>query len=1444
MLPYLTLFLTIPRPVGLKEAALDSPTFRATTIHFGDQVDLAERWLDDYLRSASRVVGEIGTLEMLVNTFMSHALLPLNVSEAVMDHDYSLLAIKRYGEGAKDYWASTLNFLRRLSVLVIEPIKAFLNSDLKHFKEARRLLDQNQRHYDALQARYSAQAKSKEPSSLREDAFQLHEARKAYIKSSMDFCVLAPRLRANLDKLVVRVFFDQWREMRTSRDNSAAALSRHAQEMDRIRGWTREMESSEKAFTKELQVARKQLEETAEAAARPSRELDDYSVPATPYLGATAMSIASPRKDGSEKSEKQGWLNLRTYTGKPTRTVWVRRWAFLKNGIFGWLIQGSRSGGVEESERIGVLLCNIRPAMQEERRFCFEIKTKNTTMLIQAETQNELNEWLAVFDAAKQRALDDPTSTDIAPGKPSATPDPAFSISPPPVPEFAAVLSESLSPGGDDSYNVDRSSTLPIPGSDLGRESLDPAVPRRSTMLDREEGTREHAARIISKLDLHRKGGSGSSLGGSPATPTGGGIASLIAASHGSMPVGPGVPPKGAEPDPQKSRSTFTLALRDMPPNSLAPSTLANPPAPTSLSKAAVIVSGERGISVGTTGGMPGGMLANLWGSSNWGFVNRLERGEIKPQETPQLSDTPILKSTPNLDLPGTRSISPGQKSRAVSLMKEASHGPSSSTSDLAVDSHKRGLSPPKVRHRQTISLDGDAAKLQRSVFAPQEFPNYYPLQLKTQDAQFRLLFPNVQREEKLVMVFRATWNPNDQQEFPGRAYVTTSDIYFYSNHLGLVLTSGVILKSIDEVTAAPGRDCDFLFLHLKDAKTDQPTRITIKTFLENLKLLQRRLNFLIRNINSDEPMSLEETIKALIKMEYEAPQRSPSLESWEDVSPNTPMDDSGILGRSRSGRTPTDLKAPIRVDHTLESHGGKSGYGKEIAKFKLPAQPVEYVPAGNLSLAVEKKFDISPKALFHVLFGDKSAVWQLLIHERQAHDIRQGPWISIDKGHYRRDFEYLVESHDYIGRKTKISVRDYQVVDVMNDHLCYVVTDKRTAWHLPYRRNFRLVSKLVITHVAKSRSKLAIFTKVEWLHDPLVAKGIVTSQANNDLSLSSLDIVDLVSDQVRRLGPYSRTRKAIQIFGTIGQTTSTMQFSSDAATHPNLEMRQVPKARSLFNLLSQTLASFGQSAITSLLVWFGAAVRWVWKTCSANSIILAILALSLLTNTFYSGRDGMEWWHDRKAVRFMQRVGIKPNTVMSKAIYSHDIDDMLSYNMPSDQSTFSRILSSALNSTDRTNTPQSPSENLCFNTFYTSTSHLGTEPPLPITSSTSSSPPSSFSSPSSKSPITLKLHQSRLRLATYRHDLLVAMRVVNSIEREMLIGEWERWIGNERRRCDTVKLLLEGGNSNDDDNNDDGSGSDSERKRHRAELKERFNDYCGSCDRAAEAALTGSSTS
>lgn len=53
-----------------------------------------------------------------------------------------------------------------------------------------------------------------------------------------------------------------------------------------------------------------------------------------------------------------------------------------------------------------------------------------------------------------------------------------------------------------------------------------------------------------------------------------------------------------------------------------------------------------------------------------------------------------------------------------------------------------------------------------------------------------------------------------------------------------------------------------------------------------------------------------------------------------------------------------------------------------------------------------------------------------------------------------------------------------------------YVVADRKTPWHLPHRERFMLVTKIVISHVAKSKCKLSIWTAVEWSNAPAISKG------------------------------------------------------------------------------------------------------------------------------------------------------------------------------------------------------------------------------------------------------------------------------------------------------------------------------------------------------------------
>ncbi|KAH8595851.1 hypothetical protein B0O99DRAFT_144720 [Bisporella sp. PMI_857] len=1356
-------------PAGLKEAALDSPTFRATAVHFADQVEIIEKWLDAYVKSISKLVHDVSSLEETFNNFLSRSVPPSDVSEAVLDHDYTLLAMKRFGEGSREWWSQAIIGMKKMNPNIVEPIKSFMAGELRNFKDARKYLEQSQKTFDNTLARYVGQSKTKEPSSLREDAFQVHETRKAYLKASLDFCLLAPQLRYTIDKLLVKISSDQWREMRRSKEANADTFTKWGTEMDRVRGWSREMEVGETVFRRELQIARRDIAEHAAQTSKPSRELEDYNLSTVAFLGSkgpSTLNLQSQRKE-RERSEKQGWLFLRIVSGKPARTTWVRRWFYVKNGIFGWLVQGAVSGGVEESEKIGVLLCNVKPAVQEERRFCFEVKTKNQAILVQAETQTQLMEWLGTFELAKTKALEASANDDY---KHPGGIDPAFAITQPSIPEFAAKAVDGghAAHGSDDLATITPNTLGGAGGLDAAglatRNSFDVTAPRRS-VTTREEGesSRDHATRIMQKLDLHRKPTViPEEKSSSPASA--GGIASLISASHNILPVYTGASTSQVAPAVQKSALPSIPKFSETHTTTLAPSTLANPPAPTNLSKFAVIASGERGIGIGrsdATGGMPSGIMANSWGSSNWGYINRLGKGEIK-------ASSAIDRSAP--PSPALKALDP------------------SPTIISSENSSVRG-------HRQTVSVDVEAAAKIHNQFKPEVFPSNYPLELKTQEAQFRMLFPNVSREDKVLLVFRATWNPNEQQEFPGRVYVTQNDVYFYSHHLGLVLISGVSLESITEVTAAPGKNCDFLFLHLREgAAGDDVTRITVKTFLEPLRLLQNRLNYLIDISQSEDQMSLEDIMTALIKMEEDDPTRSPSMESWEDVDVNTPIDNGTASGRSRYHR-------PIHIEKGI--HPGRSR--KDVSTFHFPTHPVIYEPKNMQQKAVERQFDIGAKALFHVMFGDKSTVFDILYHERRAQRIARGPWISSEGGHMRRDFEFQIDYTDMFRRARQANVVDYQVIDILNEHTCYVVIDHKTPWHLPHHKDFMLVSKIVITHVSKAKCKLAIYTKVDWFKTPKFSKNLVEKQALGDSSSDALDLADVITDQVRQLGSQGKAKRAVNIFGDVGQQTAISIYEprqSASSKRPQI------KQRTLTHMALETLSSFGESCISSVMMWMFALIRSIWRACTANRLLVFALIFSILFNTLIVKKDASSWWSERNATKFMGRLGVGPNPIMSKAIYLKDLDDALTA-IPVEVS--------------------GRSGSKCYTQFRSLTNSTDMDASYQTAGS-------AFTDATTRS-TAKRLRRTRQNLGSYRHELLVAMRVVNNVEREMIKAEWENWLLDENTRCKQVQAMLQEGLARSASQKKlkgaelkTQEAKQKERESKVAELRKWHREYCGDC--------------
>jgi len=225
-------------------------------------------------------------------------------------------------------------------------------------------------------------------------------------------------------------------------------------------------------------------------------------------------------------------------------------------------------------------------------------------------------------------------------------------------------------------------------------------------------------------------------------------------------------------------------------------------------------------------------------------------------------------------------------------------------------------------------------------------------------------------------------------------------------------------------------------------------------------------------------------------------------------------------------------------------------------------------------------------------------------------------------------------------------------------------------------------------------------------------------------------------------------------------------------------------------------------------------------------------LVLSLMINLFLTGKDASDWWSERSAANFMRRLGVGPNLVMSKAVYVKDLDDAFSPisidfipGIESEVNTESRCYTSFMSVANVTD-------------MDTSYQYAG----------------QSFSEAATRS-TARRLRRTRQHLGTYRHDLLVAMRVVNGVEREMLRAEWENWVLDEVSRCRQVGLMLAENRSpasasstvsrksKDNESNAQEILVDRERATKIENLRKWHEEYCGSCMREQEKLFAGGKT-
>lgn len=386
--------------VNFKEAALDSPSFRASMNHLDLQLLNTEKWFVALSASFSKIPRVIQELQGFLDSFMEY-LVPVFMQDGLLDQEYTVSSLNNTKDGLKKIWKLALGIIE-VNMPNIEITKSEIIERIATYKQLRRQFDAAQEKYDKFLSVYMALSKLKEAPMILEDLLQVFAVRKEYLQLSLDLTMEISEVSNLINEKINHRNFLLWKEKmdKFSYDPMVAELlSEFWTKTDRIQCWSEAYHKAMLNLSADLLLARKHIEERTISQFTPSNLLNDYR--------ALLINSKVLEEANEPAAEIHGYLFMKTWTERSNKPIWVKRWAFIQSGVFGFLVLSPSHTSVQETDKIGVLLCNAKYSPNEDRRFCFEVKTIDTSLVLQAETLDELKSWLKVFDNARNRIINE-----------------------------------------------------------------------------------------------------------------------------------------------------------------------------------------------------------------------------------------------------------------------------------------------------------------------------------------------------------------------------------------------------------------------------------------------------------------------------------------------------------------------------------------------------------------------------------------------------------------------------------------------------------------------------------------------------------------------------------------------------------------------------------------------------------------------------------------------------------------------------------------------------------------------------------------------------------------------------------------------------------------------------------------------------------------------------
>ncbi|KAF9986670.1 SNF1-interacting protein [Modicella reniformis] len=1123
--------------ITLEDALLDNPNFRANIKLFEAQVFFVENWLVSLQRSMAQFTEEWKRLNEVTSVLNKQAEVPL-LSQGMLSSQHTIPAMKLTGEALRTTLALKNNYISEVNEKVLKPLDDFLKVDLKDFKDSKKSFDKALEKYESALTKYNAQNRQKEPSALREEAFQLYDTRKAYIQAAMSCSMLCIKFQDALDQLVLGVFLDLIATQHDYFSGNADHFGSMALQVLQLKTYMKEHKEASGISLQELEQNKERYTADAIEHWKPSRSLKCYSnnIPAPASRSTIGHAVLGP----AFAAQVGGQINLNTIMARPATISQFTTTGNSRQPLPTQQIQSRPSMTAINATAAGQQPKNAQPPPSESLQTS-DALTINTTL----GKDSNSSSWLSLSNSttaspppnAEEHTLGDftpttkqgylniriPQSKTRAPvwkrkyffiqegefGFESVVSNPTVGSQVVQSERISVLLCEVR-------YGSSSSSLMALNGVGTpasGSQGLAVVQMERRFCFEVVCATQTYLLQAEAEDDLMSW------------------VSTFEAAKRESL-MQQGLPrrPEADEPYspiPDSANPSFSFSGEDVLKAAQLKSSEAEeskPSGPLGLAWAANVPGVSLLLGSYTGNNSPSNGKDEISNEPSTGCPDSADKNS--EQEATQDS----LQTTSGTDIPRTDStqglgITANTNPRPPTLDTDAStHLRSWSVGDVPTNSEQRSGHSHQLSEIEKLMTSSLHLVPKPTPLAVAEIP-HYPMELVVRNRELHLRFHGTKIHSKEYVLhswtsgYRDDTRPDKPIMIHGRIYLTQSGMYFYTR------TLSVETKRMYRFSIIRGIECE-----QKDISTEWRIETVdgVQHVFSQFTLADTEyqvLHLIWTNAHQQKDrLPVKELFRRtmLITNKPKGIAGSGSLAETESSHltnrGGTMTHPSGQPGKITASIDGIESKAVTAND---DDEDWRNLDEDLPASIEVPSSPVACGCAGHLEkVELDQTFNIPAKTLNRLLFGDSSPIWKEF-HERRSNKVQNiGDWEKTGD-HRTRVVKFLMVVNNPLVKLNQADCVETQACEVEEAYLRYSYTTRSSVLAMPYSDAFTPVVRYCITFVNKNQCKLTCSIGIEWHKNPLV-KAMIKGAVFKGTAETIKDVAEIIQLHLEHREPHS----------------------------------------------------------------------------------------------------------------------------------------------------------------------------------------------------------------------------------------------------------------------------------------------------------------------------------